>query len=201
MSMALTVYSGQSKEDPVLDMLVIQRAILFSALGILCIITLFNYLLSKAVTQTTVFEELKTHLINNQLSLMRQDFFDVLLELKDLRKQLTILKTHDFNALRDEAIAFSTDVWKEDIADLQEDMATVGKRHINYSNEITELREQLGRQTKKINELRTDFKALILATEWSTIHQISSPAMSSACMKIMERRGWTSSSIENSSIC
>lgn len=201
MSMALTVYSGQLKENVGLDMLFIQRVFLFSGLGILCIITFFNYLLSKAVIQTTVFEELKTQLINNQLSLMRQEFFNVLLELKDLRKQLTDLKTHDLDVLREEAFCFSTDVWKEDIADLQEDMAMMGKRHINYSNEITELRELLVRQTKKTHELRTDFKMLILATEWSTINQIPSPALSSACTKILERRGWTSSSATDNTIC
>lgn len=124
MKSSLVIYT-----PPTVDIaLFIQRVVIAILIGALT--AFFNRAILENFTAGPALVENKNERLSEEIAVLRNEFFSLLLEVRDLRNTVNYFKTHGFNDLREELIHFSVDVWKEDIEDLQEDVYNI-KNKIN----------------------------------------------------------------------
>ena len=116
MKSSLVVYT-----PPTLDIaLFIQRVLI--TLIIILLTALFNQSILKNFIAGPALVQHKNERLSEEIAVLRNEFFNLLLEVRDMRNSINHFKVNGFNELREELIHFSVDVWKEDIEDLQEDV-------------------------------------------------------------------------------
>ena len=135
MKSSLVIYTPPTVDTA----LFIQRVVIAILFGVLT--ALFNKAILENFTAGPALVENKNERLSEEIAVLRNEFFSLLLEVRDLRNTVNYFKTHGFNELREELIHFSVDVWKEDIEDLQEDVYNIknkinslinkSKKHIN----------------------------------------------------------------------
>jgi uncharacterized protein YlxW (UPF0749 family) len=124
MKSSLVIYTPPTVDTA----LFIQRVVIAILIGVLT--AFFNRAILENFTAGPALVENKNERLSEEIAVLRNEFFSLLLEIRDLRNTVNHFKTHGFNELREELIHFSVDVWKEDIQDLQEDVYNI-KNKIN----------------------------------------------------------------------
>jgi hypothetical protein len=148
MKNSLVVYS-----PPVVDIALFIQRVLLTFIIIVCTI-FFNKNLLNTFAAGPALVQIKNERISEEIAVLRNEFFSLLLEIRDMHTKLNKIKTQDMDELREEMNNFSVDVWKEDIADLQEDVYIMKTRSSNYINSINALRAQVDIKSEEIAELR-----------------------------------------------
>ena len=116
MKSSLVIYT-----PPTVDIaLFIQRVVI--TLIIILLTALFNQSILKSFTAGPALVQNKNERLSEEIAVLRNEFFSLLLEIRDMRNSLNNIKNRDLEDIREEVLAFAVDVWKEDIRDLQEDV-------------------------------------------------------------------------------
>lgn len=147
MKNSLVVYS-----PPVVDIALFIQRVLLTFIIIVCTI-FFNKNLLSSFAAGPALVQIKNERLSEEIAVLRNEFFSLLIEIRDMHTKLNKMKTQDMDELREEMNNFSVDVWKEDIADLQEDVYIIKTRSSNYFNTITSLRAQVDTKSEEIAEL------------------------------------------------
>ena len=147
MKNALVVYS-----PPAVDIALFIQRVLLTIIIIVCTI-FFNKNLLNSFAAGPALVQIKNERLSEEIAVLRNEFFSLLIEIRDMHTKLNKMKTQDMEELREELNNFSVDVWKDDIADLQEDMYIMETRSSNYLNTISSLRSQLDTKSNEITEL------------------------------------------------
>ena len=147
MKNGLVVYS-----PPAVDIALFIQRVILTFIIIVCTI-FFNKNLLNSFAAGPALVQIKNERLSEEIAVLRNEFFSLLIEIRDMHTKLNKMKTQDMEELREELNNFSVDVWKDDIADLQEDMYIMETRSSNYLNTITSLRSQLDTKSDEISEL------------------------------------------------
>lgn len=147
MKNSVVIYS-----PPTVDIALFIQRVLLTLIIVVCTI-LFNKNIISSFSVGPALVQIKNERLSEEIAVLRNEFFSLLIEIRDMHNKLNKVKTEDMDELREEMNNFSVDVWKDDIADLQEDVYIMKNRLTNYLNTIISLRAQFDTKSEEIAEL------------------------------------------------
>lgn len=147
MKNSLVIYS-----PPTVDIALFIQRVLLTLIIVVCTI-FFNKNIISTFSVGPALVQIKNERLSEEIAVLRNEFFSLLIEIRDMHNKLKKIKTEDMDELREEMNNFSVDVWKDDIADLKEDVYIMKNRSTNYLNTIISLRAQFDTKSEENAEL------------------------------------------------